>query len=133
MPHTLRASLDSFQPSSIKALVPVVYSLTIQFGSLQNTLRRLFTNLTFRPGCQDILLAQSYLRISSRKWQFLEYVWSKIISQSAAPAAWSDAAGILVSCGKLALWYVVTCACALLLVVITKLAWSTVANAKFTI
>src|SRR5689334_22542264 len=80
MPHTLRASLGSFQLSYIRALVPVVHSLTMQFGSLLQSLRRLLTTLTFRPDYQIILLAQSYLHISSRKLQFQESVWSNSLS-----------------------------------------------------
>src|ERR687884_721074 len=81
MPHTLRASLGSFQLSFIKALVQVVHSLTMQFGSPLHSSRRLFTTLTLTHDYQIILLAQSYLHISSKKWQFTESVWSKIVYQ----------------------------------------------------
>ena len=55
-------------------------SLTMQFGNQLHNLRTLLTTLTFRLDSQIILLAQSYLHISSRKSQFEESVWSNSIS-----------------------------------------------------
>src|ERR1700674_842994 len=76
MPHSSRASQDSFQHNSIKALAPAVYSLTILFGSQLLSLGTLLAKLTIKLCFLIIPKVQSYLRISSRKWRFQESAWS---------------------------------------------------------